>query len=217
VRIYLLAAVPFFFLISAPAERGEMNSGGFLETLVWLGLYNVDPTEYSDPLQPLAPELVEDSAARAEWTRQVQERHEENRLRRETEERRLGGGIRRIFNLLPVAVGIIMVPFLAFFLAFGSSLPGRFVAHLIFSLHLHTVWYLLAILTWITGFGLQIGVVGSALYLLAARRRLTGESLIVTAFVALLLPAMYAVAFLAVYFGLVQGLAWLAPGWIFAG
>ena len=61
------------------------------------------------------------------------------------------GGIRRVFDLLPISAGLVMVPFLAALLILGSRARKRFVAHLVFSLHLHTIAYTLAGVGWFFG------------------------------------------------------------------
>jgi hypothetical protein len=91
----------------------------------------------------------------------------------------------------------------------------RFVARLVFSLHLHTVGYILAAIGWLTGWPVVLGLSAPTLYYGAARRRLKGESVATVAASALLTLGAYFVGFVMVYAGFVQGLAWLAPGWVY--
>jgi hypothetical protein len=185
--------------------------------MVWFSYYDSEEPEYHDPISPLPPELVDDSVARAEWTRRSEQRREENRARQEATERSVDSGIRHVRDLLPVAVGIIMVPLMALLLALEAPSGERFVARLVLSLHLHTVAYILTVIGWMVGLGFLFGSVGAAVYFGVTHRRIRGGSDFNAAIVAILIPLIYGICFLFVYMGLVQGLAWVAPGWAFAG
>ena len=79
----------------------------------------------SDPIPPLPIELHDDSTARAEYRRQVDERYASLRARDEAIGGRVSAGMRRIFDVLPIAVGVVMVPFLAIMLRIGTHGQGR--------------------------------------------------------------------------------------------
>ena len=105
-RLYLLAAVPFFLGVSVIGSepRGGM---GFFETLMTVGYANAvaDIASY-EPLQPLPPELTGDSVARARWQAEFEESRREYGDRAAAQDQRIREGLDRFFELLPVVVGL---------------------------------------------------------------------------------------------------------------
>jgi len=82
-----------------------------------------------------------------------------------------------MYDVLPVAVDITMVPFLALLLGLATREKGRFVANLVLSLHIHAVAYSFAGIGRLFGAGTITGVVGGTVYMGAALRRITAESI----------------------------------------
>lgn len=170
------------------------------------------------PLEPLPGELANDSSARAAWSEEFQRRRAEVSRQAETLETTIHGGLDQVLTVLPVVVGVIMVPVLAILLLFGPAPRGRFVGRMVYSLHLHTVGYILIGSCWLTGVPLSAGLLGTSVYLGIAELRIHGGGwrtgmLIFGQVVAV--PGAYAGLFLSSYFSVVQGLATLAPGFIF--
>ncbi|MFC1791842.1 DUF3667 domain-containing protein, partial [Gemmatimonadota bacterium] len=191
-RLYFLAAIPFFFLVAVEAKKAAWETVGILEIMVWEGYSTThDASPYEVSLDPLPAELRDDSLARAEWRREFEELRAENRAAREAESQGVGAGVQRTTDLLPIAVGIIMVPFLAILLAVASRPRRPFVAGLVLSFHLHMVGYVLAILSWAIGWGLVPGALGATLYLGVARQRTESESIIISAGVAFGILILY--------------------------
>jgi len=215
VRLYLLAAIPFFFVFSLPKDE-TIQRQGFLEFLVWASYMEAEAPAFSPHEAPPAG-VATDSVARAEWLERRREEGAVDDALQEVADRKVGTGVRRILDILPIVVGIIMVPLLALFLAFGARPAERFVARMVLSLHLHTVGYVLAVFGWIMGLGLGLGFFGAALYFGAARHRLKPDSILVIVVLTVVIPSLYALGFMLVYVGLLRGLSAFAPGWIFAG
>ena len=213
-RLYLLAAVPFFVVFfSARLDDGlsplEMLTGDLVS-------FEQDLPATLPPLQPLSVEAAQDSAARAEWRTEFERRRSFNRGVAEEVNAQIGTGVGRVFDILPVVVGLIMVPLLAMFLGIGSSRPQRFLTRVVMSLHLHVVAFAVAIAAAGLGAGLWVGVVGSGIYLIPARRAVFDDSWLRTLVASPLVVFLYCFAFLFVYIGFVQFAAQLFPEW-FAG
>lgn len=120
-----------------------------------------------------------------------------------------------MFDALPIVVGIVMVPWLALLL-WGLATPRRpYVAYLVFSMHLHTVIYTLIALGWLLSVGLATGYAGGAIYLAAALARISDGTMRNALAQAFVVPVFYGAVFILTYVGFVQGLAILAPEWVF--
>ena len=217
-RVYLLVAIPFFFALSMQTAEGSAERG-LLEFVVE-GTYSLSDNVLSDrnpPMQPLPPELASDSAARAEWRAEFERRRAENRDLALAAERTIQGGVSRVFDALPIVVGIVMVPWLAILL-WGLAGPRRpFVAYLVFSMHLHTVLYSLIGLGWLLGSGFLTGLIGGGAYLGVALARIGDSSKGNAIAQAVVVPVFYGSVFIVTYAVFVQGLAVFAPGWVFPG
>ena len=151
--------------------------------------------------------------ARAEWQEEFQLRQSHNDSIAGAVNDRITVGVQRVFGLLPAAVGLAMVPLLALVFAPRAQPRPRFIARLVLSLHVHAVGFLVAVLGAPFGGGLPVGLGGSSLYLIAARRKLLQESWLEASFLGLCTAAVYAVAFFIAYIGLVILLVTLFPQW----
>jgi hypothetical protein len=216
VRLYLLAAVPFFFFLAQRTLRRPLAGDDLLGLAVAVSYLESRPEAYNEPLGPLPAERANDSVARAQWRAEFERRREENEAISGATDRTIREGIRNLFGILPIAVGVVMVPLLAVLLAAGAGGAHRFVARIVFSLHLHAIGYVLVMLGWLMGAGAAVGLGVSGIYLAMARRRVLGESWTAAALVGVTLPVVYLALFLTIYVGVVQGLAWAAPWWVFA-
>ena len=217
-RIYLLIAIPFFFAVSTQTSDDPLD-GGLLEIIVE-GTYMLsgrDSLARRVTMEPLPTELANDSVARVRWRAEFERRRAENRTLRAATDRNVLAGIRRIFDLLPVAVGIVMVPCLAAFL-WGLARPRRrFVGYLVFSLHLHAVAYCIIGVGWLFGAGLIVGTVLGSVYLGVALHRIEARSVLDAVGHAFVIPIIYGAAFIFGYVLLVEGLGLIASDWVFAG
>lgn len=208
-RLYLLAAIPFFLVFtSSTREDGRLS---FLGLVATIPLFD----EEQPTLGPQGPAVSSDSIVRADWQREFERRAVFNDSVARILDQRIDAGVRRVFNLLPIGVGLTMVPLLALLLAFGTRPPMRFIARLIFSLHLHTVAYAVALLGALLGVAFYFGTLGSGLYLAAARRHALHESWVRAIGVAAVTVVLYGGAFLIVYISFVQLMGAVAPGWIY--
>lgn len=215
VRLYLLAAIPFFIVFfTARLDDGlsplEMLTGDLI-------LNQAQQPASLPPLQPLSAEAASDSAARAEWRTEFERRREFNRAVADGTNAQVGTGVGRIFDVLPVVVGVIMVPLLGLLLGIGATQPRRFLTRLVMALHLHVVAYAIAVGAAAVGTGLWVGVIGSGLYLMPARREVLGDSWARTLVVSPVIVFLYCLAFLFIYIGFVQLLVQLAPQWFSGG
>ena len=219
VRLYLLIAIPFFFALAARSSAVDLEEESVLEAILVImveGSYLVFQAPRSNPpVAPLPVALREDSAAWEEWRAESNRRQAEDDSLDALIDQRVAVGEGRVFDLLPIAVGITMVPFLALLLGFGSRDRRRFVAHLVFSLHLHTVAYAFIGIGWLFGASPLIGMAGGTVYMGAAFHRITAESIATVVLKCLIVPLGYAVVLFVFYVGMVAGLANLAPGWFF--
>lgn len=217
-RLYLLFAVPFFFLASLRSDDGDPYRESFFEVVVAGVLYSSGDTALvvaSDPIPPLPIELHDDSTARAEYRRQVEEKYASLRAREEAIGGRVSAGMRRVFDVLPIAVGIVMVPFLAIMLRIGTHGQTRFVAHLVFSLHLHAVVYAIA---WLVGLSPGwAGFIGGGIFLGVARHRILEERWLAASAGALAIPTLYALVFVGTYIAVTLRLGRLGGDWLFGG
>lgn len=211
-RLYLLMAIPFF-IISATTQPGD-DQESILELLVSLPTFD-DSSEFLPPQGPLAPEQIADPLARAEWQQEFARIRSHNDSIAAVQSRRYTQGLARVFELLPLAVGVVMIPLLALLLRLRTE--ARFIARLILSLHIHTVAYGAILVGAVVGQGFLFGAVGSGLYLAGARRRLFDESWYESLAVSTFTLMAYGVAFLGFFLGMVSLLAALAPGWTYGG
>ena len=218
-RIYLLAAVPFFLLLSTLEYR---SAGANFFHVVVEGVYlGVVPDELRprlvpvEPMGPVPDSVRSDSALLAEWRAEYDRRQGIARANREAMDLRLREGVQRIMGLMPVLVGLIMVPGLALLLGFDPRRGERFASRLVASLHIHAVGYLIAIATWPLGIALPAGLLGATLYLGIAVYRTGDDSRAGAVLRALVTPLLYMIAFVLTYIGLVYGVTMIAPGWAF--
>lgn len=210
-RLYLVAAVPFFFFLAQRTVGHDSTS--LLADMVTIGYLTANPMPAGEPaMAPLPPELRNDSAARAKWQREYQRRRAENKAVHEASNREIRGGVRNVFGVLPIVVGLVMVPLLAVISGGGHR---KFVAKLVFSLHLHTVGYTALMLSWLVGGGTLGGLGAAALYLGVARRNAFGDSRLAATLNGIAIPAVYLAMFMVLYVGFVGGMSELAPSWIF--
>lgn len=220
-RLYLLAAVPFFLLFTG--HRDDPGVGErLLQDLVILNYFTPDERTaqaFGDPvlLGPLPADRWGDSLARVEWRNEFQRLQAERLARQAEVDRSIEAGVRNVFELLPIAVGLLMVPWLALLLGLDRRSRDRFSSLLVASLHVHAVGYILAVFGWIFDLGLVIGAAGAALYLGIASYRVTGDSAPDAAARTVWTPALYGLGFLLAYVVLVEALTSLAPGWVFGG
>lgn len=124
-------------------------------------------------------------------------------------------GFLRIMDLLSIVVGLLMVPLLGLIVGFGMLSKEPIVASLVFSLHLHTVAYLLAAASSIAGVGFGPGFGAGGVYLVAPRMHLKGESIPYATLATLANAAVYIVSFIFLCIMVVWLLAHLAPEWAF--
>lgn len=82
-----------------------------------------------------------------------------------------------------------------------------------FALHLHTVGFVFALLGAPFGVGLPVGVAGSSLYVVLARRELLKESWLKASLFGLSIAAAYVVLFFIAYISFVILLLSVAPQW----
>lgn len=211
-RLYLLAAVPFFFVFFT-ASRVEERADP-LEYLVGDLIFTAfERPEFLPPLAPLSPESLDDPTARAEWQEEFQRRQSHNDSITNAVNERITVGVQRVFGLLPAAVGLAMVPLLALIFAPRAEPRPRFIARLVLALHVHAVGFVVAVLGAPFGVGLSVGLGGSSLYLVAARRRLLHESWLEASFLGLCTAVVYVVVFFIAYIGFVISLVTLFPQW----
>ncbi len=209
-RLYLLAAVPFFVFFTSTIQGDDQE--GFFEMIAAIPLY-LEGSSYLPPQGPLPPESVNDSVARAEWQREFDRISEHNDSVGQVFSARRERGLGRLFDLLPIAVGLVMVPLLALAL-WGGTRP-RFVARLIFSFHLHIVAYCIWMISTLFGQAIAAVSIGSLVYLTVARRRLFVEPWVVAVVVSSVTMLAYAVCFVFASVALVQLLGSLASGWTY--
>jgi hypothetical protein len=212
-RVYLLAAVPFFFVFFTASRVDER--AGFLEFIVGDLIYT--GSERPDLLPSLAPlpsGSLTDSLARADWQTEFTRRQAHNDSIARVGNERIAVSVQRVFDLLPVAVGLTMVPLLAVLLAFRVRCRPLFIARLVFALHLHAVAYVVALLGAVVGAGGPVGLLGSSLYLVMGRREVFQESWAKASLLGAFIVISYAVVFLVLYIGFVQLLLGVAPEWI---
>ena len=205
-------AIPFF-IISATTQLGD-DQENILEFFVGVPAF-VASSEFLPPQGPLGPGQVDDPLARAEWQQEFARIQSHNDSIAAIESRRYTQGLARVFELLPIAVGVVMVPLLALLLRLRTE--ARFIARLILSLHIHTVAYGAILVGAVVGQGFLFGAVGSGLYLAGARRRLYGESWYAALAVSTFTLMAYGVAFVLLFLGMVLLLAAIAPGWTYGG
>ena len=221
-RLYLLFAIPFFFALAARSAGSDLRDAGLLEDVVG-GSYIVtqNPSAEGDPpLPPLPADLRSDSAAWEEWRTESRRRRARNDSLNAVIDQRIESGIGRMYDLLPIAVGITMVPFLALLLRLIAREHG-FVANLVLSLHLHAVLYALIGLGWLLGLGWFVGagaitgLVGGTAYMGAALHRITGEPIRWVVAQCLITLIVYPLGFILLFLGLVMGVGTFFPGWAF--
>lgn len=219
-RLYLLVALPFFFVFTTIRTGQPFVGSHGLGSVVALNFYASGRPEQlpdvAEPLPPLSPDSADDPVARARWQRRFEQRRIEALTRLEARNTQMERGFQRVLDLIPVAVGIIMVPLLAGLLALNGDPSERFVGRMVFSLHLHTVGFTLAVLGWIFGHGLMVAAGGSAVYLGVAHRRLREDTVANSVAIAILIPLFYAATFLVVYVLIVSAMAHFSPDWMFA-
>lgn len=216
-RLYLLAAVPFFLVFSARSSEVEWGQEDFFE-IVLVGAYETATGLAGyEPLPPLPPELAADSASREAWQREFQARREEYRLRFDRQNEQIIAGLRRTVDMLPVLVGVLMIPLLAVLLRATGASRESFVAATVFSLHLHTIGYVASGIGWLLGAPFVLGMLLTTAYFVGAQRTLeTGTSF--RAFVRGGTIAFgYVLLFAVVYIGFVVAVTNWAPGLLFPG
>jgi hypothetical protein len=213
VRLYLLAAVPFFFLLAFPDEKTGTEET-FLGSLLGTAYYQAVEPPFSPHEAPPA-EVVGDSTARAAWLEEQTRSREQDAALAEAMDADVRAGFQRVIDILSMVVGIVMVPLLGLIVGLGMRSKEPYVAGLIFSLHLHTVAYLMAAVSWAAGAGFGPGFTAGGVYLIAARMHLKGESIPYATVATLGIAAAYLVSFIYLCFLVVWLLAYLAPGWTF--
>lgn len=229
-RLYLLSVIRFFFLFSPQkartTPRDELTLSWLLMAGVEAGYLTSDvfaedsAGHYSyAPLEPLPPELAEDSAARAAWREEFEEQRAEASREEEALVDSVQGGMSQILTVLPVVVGVEMVPVLAILLLLGPQPARRFVGRMVYSLHLHTVGYVIMAVCWLVRAPLLAGLLGCSSYPGLSQLRIHGRGWrrgIVILGQAIAVPGAYLGIFFFTYFGLVQGLATFAPAFVFS-
>ena len=217
-KLYLVAAIPFFSVFTL--ENAQRNDGDerFLSWIIELAYVSNElerGLELHEALAPLPAELHDDTTARSAWRAEALRRRAENDSIWASVELGAGASVQRMLDLLPIAVGLIMVPFLALLLMIGSPFKTRFVASLVFSLHLHAVGYALAGLGWLVGAGLVAGLGGSAVYGGFALHKVTGDPAPVAGLRAGFFLVAYSGCALFFFVALLQGLRLAVPTWFF--
>lgn len=218
-RTYLLMAVPFFLLVST-VEYRPVGTNVF-HIILEAAYYDAVPEQFRveapnvPAMGPVPDSVRNDSARLAAWRTEFERRRALARSYREGVERRLAEGVRRVTELLPVLVGIVMVPWLALLLGFDPRRNERFATRLVGSLHIHAVGYALAILAWPFGLAVPAGLLAATLYLGIATHGVGSDSATGAVLRAAVTPLFYVVGFLATYVALVYAIMWLAPGWVF--
>lgn len=208
-RLYLFAAIPFFFVFFSVDENLsvlEMVASDIIQV-------DIERPTLMPPMQPLPATAARDSVARGEWEMEFQRRRAHNDSIFRSENERIGTGVGRVFGVLPIVVGIIMVPFLALLLSFGARPRQRFIAHLVFALHLHVVAYVSGLIGTAFGLGVWSALLGVAIYAVPARREVLGESWVKATLLASFAVVLYFVGFLITYIGFIGSLVAVAPGW----
>ena len=216
-RLYLLAAVPFFFIATGAVRRDDLQVG-FFGTIVlgtFLTAEEVVGDQPNTGMQPLAADERDDPEARARWRAEFERRRIENRLELEAQERRASAGLQRVADLVPIGVGVFMIPLLALMLRAGQTRERKLVAHLVASLHTHTVTFTWTGVGWLFGHPALVGAAGTALYLTGARRRLSGVSMPRALLYGFGIPLVYAAAFLTLYTTLVFAIGTLFADLLF--
>ncbi|MEX0891612.1 MAG: DUF3667 domain-containing protein [Gemmatimonadota bacterium] len=218
-RTYLLAAIPFFLLVSTVEYQPV---GGNLFHIIVEGVYyGAAPerirVEVPDVpvMAPLPDSVRNDSVQVASWRAEFERRRALRQSYREALQRRLAEGARRVAELLPVLVGVIMVPWLALLLGFDPRRNERFASRLVGSLHIHAVGYVFAMLAWPLGFAVPAGLLAATIYLGLATYRVGPDAAAGAVVRVVITPVSYVVCFLATYVGLVYALMRFAPGWVF--
>lgn len=211
-RLYLLVAVPFFWVFATPSVTDE--PGSILQFVVVMPvLYQA--TERLDPMAPLSMGAAADSSARAAWQAEYARRRAFNDSASRLRDRMAETGVRRVYGLLPMGVGLFMVPLLALILGWRGQPPLRLIGRLVFSLHAGTVAYACALIGTVSGSAMVMGFVGAGAYLVLGRRRVFAERKADSVKLAVLFIAFYGVAFLYLVIAAVQLTAAVAPQWLY--
>lgn len=189
-RLYLLLAIPFFLAFSAGPQ------GGGASLLEFVAFAPVEMTGYEDllpPQGPLSTELAGDSLAREAWQAEFLriKSHNDSIISQREVAYRSGSG--RVFDAVPILIGLGMVPLLAGML--WSAAGQGFLGAVVLSLNVHAIGYGASFLAWLLGWGLWPGAVVACLALAGARRRLFGEGRVLAVLGALAVAAVYAVSF----------------------
>jgi hypothetical protein len=216
-RLYLLAAVPFFLLASVASGEIDWGRVDFFQIVVVGAYESATGLSGYEPLPPLAADLASDSAARAEWQREFEARRAEYRARQERESAEINAGLRRVVDMLPVLVGLLMVPLLALLLRFTEASRASFVAAVVYSLHLHAVGYLASGFGWLLGAPLALGMLLTTVYFIGAQRTLGTGTLPRALVRGGTIAVAYVLLFGGVYLGSVLMVTTLAPGLLFPG
>ena len=169
-RLYLLVVVPFFFVFLGNAQDELLT--GVLGSVV-IGSYLSEmgtPPDYLVSMTPLTEEERGDPVARAEWSQRFDSLKAARIDERERDFERVESGAMRIFEWIPIGIGLVMVPILAFWLQLLLG-PWPFVGYLVWSLHLHAIGYAVMALGWIPWLPVLVPLAVLTAYLAAALRR----------------------------------------------
>lgn len=216
-RTYLLSAAIFFLAWTLTPDNRMMIGFAVHGVMEQRGALPTYADSRYEPLQPLSPNEAGDTLARARWRAEYDTRRALQRSATADIDARVRAGVQRITDLLPLLIGVLLVPVLAS-LTFatiparssrgseneGAAVRPRFMEHLVLSTHTHSVGYFLLAAAALLGavspsdVGLMLwfaGFAATTVYLLAAVRRNFGAGAGLLAVAAVLLPAMYAFAF----------------------
>lgn len=152
-RLYLLAALPCFLLLSSGDPRttffGVLTDAAFTPPE---GL----PSETERAPPPLAADAdgaarAADSVARGAWWARADSAYAANVEGMD----RIAAGTRFVMNVLPGVVGLVLVPLMALVMIPVMGLKYRYIEHMVFSLHAHTLLFLWG--TLVLGIGRYLG------------------------------------------------------------